>query len=195
MYQSAIVESLPEGSIDDYVVSIDYGTMNAFSALLWGKIEGIWYAIKEYYYSGRDTGTQKTDNEYMDDLNEWISDAWDERKLRPTYTTLGGRSYEKIKTIIDPSASSFIALLKKSEWAKVHQADNAVLDGIRETAVALQMGKVKILRPACPNWIKEAGGYVWDDKAETEKPVKVADHAMDSTRYFCKTMRVSTKNR
>ena len=27
MYQSAIIESLPEGSIDDYVVSIDYGTM------------------------------------------------------------------------------------------------------------------------------------------------------------------------
>ena len=190
MYQSAIAESLPEGSIDDYVVSIDYGTMNAFSALLWGKIEGIWYAIKEYYYSGRDTGTQKTDNEYMDDLNEWISDAWDERKLRPTYTTLGGRSYEKIKTIIDPSASSFIALLKKSEWAKVHQADNAVLDGIRETAVALQMGKVKILRPACPDLIKELGGYVWDDKSEVEKPVKIADHSADALRYFVKTNRV-----
>lgn len=195
MYQSALVDSLPEGTISDYIVSIDYGTMNAFSALLWCKIGGIWYAIKEYYYSGRDNGVQKTDNEYMNDLEEFIADVWAEKQKKPIYTTLGGRAYEKIPVIIDPSASSFIALLKRTEWAKVRQADNAVLDGIRETAVALQMGWVKILKPALPNWIKEAGGYVWDSSEKVEKPVKVADHAMDAMRYFVKTMRVSTKNR
>lgn len=195
MYQNALVESAPEGPASKYVVSIDYGTMNAFAAVLWGKHGSVWYAEREYYYSGRDTGVQKTDSEYAQDLNEWISDIWESVKEHPTYTPLAGNIYDKIQTIIDPSAASFIALLKKMEWCKVRPADNSVLDGIRETAVALQMGYIKILKPAMPNWIKEAGGYVWDDTQGEERPIKVADHIMDATRYFVKTMRVSTKNR
>lgn len=190
MYQNALVDAMPDVPASEYVVSIDYGTMNAFAAILWSKRDGIWYAEREYYYSGRDTGLQKTDQEYADDLNEWISDIWEWQKMHPRYMALAGRTYDKIPTIIDPSAASFIALLKKTEWAKVRQADNAVADGIRETAVALQMGYIKILRPAMPNWIKEAGGYVWDDSKEEEKPLKVADHLMDSCRYFCKTMKI-----
>lgn len=193
MYLSSLVDSLPEASASEYVVSIDYGTQNAFSAILWSKREGIWYGEREYYYSGRDTGIQKTDNQYADDLREWIDDIWQEQMNKPRYSILGGRGYEKIPTIIDPSAASFITLLKQSEWSKVRQADNAVKDGIRETAVALQMGRIKILKPAMPNWIKEAGGYVWDDKEEDEKPVKIADHSMDSMRYFVKTMRISRR--
>ena len=34
------------------------------------------------------------------------------------------------------------------------------------------------------------GGYVWDDKSEDEKPVKVNDHYADSTRYFVETKRI-----
>lgn len=195
MFKSALVDSLPEVNASQYVVSIDYGTMNAFSAILWSKRDNIWYAEREYYYSGRDTGVQKTDNEYVEDLNEWISDIWEWVKENPKYSPLGGMIYDRITTIIDPSAASFIALLKKSEWSKVRQADNAVLDGIRETAVALQMGKIKILQPAMKNWIQEAGGYVWDDKSVDEKPVKVSDHSMDATRYFVKTMRIAAKER
>ena len=196
MYQTAIVDSLPtddKGEIipaSQYVVSIDYGTMNAFAAMLWSKRGNVWYGEREYYYSGRDTGVQKTDQEYADDLDKWIADIWQERLNGP-------RPYgeaEKIPTIIDPSAASFIALLKKSKWAKVRAADNDVLDGIRETAVALKMGYIKILR-SCVNWILEAGGYVWDDSVEDERPVKVADHLQDSTRYFVKTMRIAAKNR
>lgn len=195
MYQDALVDALPDVPASEYVVSIDYGTMNAFAAILWSKRDGVWYAEREYYYSGRDTGQQKTDNEYASDLNDWISDIWEWQKMHPRYTALAGRAYDKIPTIIDPSAASFIALLKKTEWAKVRQADNAVADGIRETATALQMGYIKILRNGCPNWINEVSGYVWDSKSEAEKPIKEKDHLMDSMRYMCKTMRVSTKNR
>ena len=193
MYLNALVDSLPEASATEYVVSIDYGTQNAFSAILWSKRDGIWYAEREYYYSGRDTGIQKTDNQYAEDLREWIDDVWKEQMNKPKYSVLGGRSYEKIPTIIDPSAASFITLLKQSEWSKVRQADNSVKDGIRETAVALQMGRAKIVKPAMPNWIKEAGGYVWDNSSEEEKPVKIADHSMDSMRYFVKTMRIARR--
>lgn len=192
MFQSAVVDSIPDIPATQYVVSIDYGTMNAFAAILWSLRGDVWYGERGYYYSGRDTGRQKTDDEYMKDLNEWISDIWDYCKEHPTHTTLGGAMVDKLQTIVDPSAASFIALLKKSEWAKVRQADNAVLDGIRETAVALQTGRVKILR-SMKEWLQEAGGYVWDNTEGEEKPVKIADHMMDSTRYFVKTMRISRK--
>lgn len=194
MYKAALVDSLPDTPATKYVVSIDYGTLNAFAAILWSFRGGVWYAEREYYYSGRDTGVQKTDQEYMDDLDEWIEDVWEYANERPTYSALGGAVVSKIQTIVDPSAASFIALLKKSRWAKVRQADNAVKDGIRETAVAMQIGAVKILK-SLQCWQKEVGGYVWDDKSVEEQPLKVADHLMDATRYFVKTMRVVAKNR
>ena len=192
MYKDAIVDSLPDVEPSDYCVSIDYGTMNAFAAILWTKRGGVWYGEREYYYSGRETGAQKTDQEYADDLEQWISDVWENKKKNPVYSALGGVSVGRIETIIDPSAASFIALLKKSEWSKVRAAKNAVLDGIRDTAVALQMGRIKMLR--LPNWIKEAGGYVWDDTVD-ERPVKVDDHLMDSMRYFVETKGISKPRR
>ena len=194
MYKDAIVDTVPDKAATDLCISIDYGTMNAFAAILWTKRDGVWYAEREYYYSGRETGIQKTDQEYSDDLDEWIADIWEEKCKHPSYSDLGGMQITKIETIIDPSAASFIALLKKNEWAKVRSANNDVLDGIRETAVALQTGKVKILR-SCKNWIKEAGGYVWDDSETVEHPVKVNDHLQDATRYFVKTKRIAAKHR
>lgn len=194
MYQKAVVDNVPDIPVSQYVVSVDYGTMNAFSAILWCKRGSVWYGEREYYYSGRDTGIQKTDNEYADDLSKWIEDIWEIVKNQSHRTMLAGSVSDRIPVIIDPSAASFIALLKKMEWCKVRQADNAVADGIRETAVALQMGNVKIVGATMENWLKEAGGYVWDDSSGEEKPLKVADHSMDATRYFVKTMRVSSKN-
>lgn len=175
MYEDAI-ETPPDGDPTEYRLSIDYGTQNAFAALLWGKYGATWYLMREYYYSGRDTGVQKTDNEYADDLDEFIGElATPERKIR---------------TYIDPSAASFIALLKKRGKYRVIQADNAVLDGIRETASVMRQGLIKI-SPVCKNTIKEFAGYVWDEKATEDKPVKVADHCMDSIRYFTKTERLA----
>lgn len=175
MYKDAISETPQEAQIEHFILSIDYGTQNAFSAGLWGKYKDIWYRLKEYYYSGRDTGIQKTDEEYADDLDKFIE---------------GVPLAEKIRTIIDPSAASFIALLKKRGKYHVVKADNDVADGIRETASAMKKGLIKIT-PSCDNWLKEVQGYVWDDKALEDKPVKVNDHAMDDTRYFVKTMKIT----
>lgn len=173
MYNEAIAE-VPEGEPDAYVLSIDYGTQNAFSAGLWAKHGSVWYREREYYYSGRDTGVQKTDEEYAQDLDKFIADI---------------RIVERLKTIIDPSAASFITLLKKRGKYHVIPAKNDVADGIRETATAMKKGLIKI-SPECTNWKKEVQGYVWDDTAAEDRPVKVADHAMDDTRYFVKTMKI-----
>ncbi len=102
-------------------VSCDYGTQNATVFLLWNKgIDGKWYCIREYYYSGRDKGKQKTDAEYADDLKKWLDGT-------------------RIKAmIVDPSAASFIAELRKRGY-KVIKANNDVLDGIRLVGMLLNL--------------------------------------------------------
>lgn len=153
-------------------VSCDYGTQNATVFLLWNKgTDKRWYCIREYYYSGRDKGAQKTDAEYADDLEKWLEG------IRPK------------AIIVDPSAASFIAELTKRGF-KVLPADNAVEDGIRLVATLLNLGKI-IFASSCENTIQEFGSYVWDEKAAErgeDKPVKQHDHAMDAVRYFCYTV-------
>lgn len=153
-------------------VSCDYGTQNATVFLLWNKgINGKWYCVREYYYSGRDKGRQKTDAEYADDLKEWLEGT-------------------EIKAIIvDPSAASFIAELRKRGY-KVLKAKNDVLDGIRLVAMLLTLQKL-VFAKTCKETIKEFASYVWDEKAAEigeDKPVKQHDHACDSVRYFASTI-------
>ena len=177
MYQEAIAEA-PNSPIESKCLSIDYGTQNPFAALFWEKHGGVWYAVKEFYYSGRTTNKQKTDDEYGKDMDEFV-----EPYLLPD---------ERLETIIDPSAASFIALLKKKSWSKVRSADNAVEDGIRETASAMHRGLIKF-SPTLKNWRKECESYVWEEG--TEKPLKENDHLMDSMRYFVKTKHIARVKR
>ena len=177
MYQDVLVDEIPKGAVTDMCISMDYGTMNAFAALLWYKINGVWYAVNGYYYSGRDTGIQKTDGEYLADLERRFSDEIGATIKAVRESLQYGTPARKIEVIIDPSAASFIALLKKSGWAKVRPADNDVLNGIRDTASAMNTGKIKVLRNI-KEWAEEAGGYVWDDTAGEERPVKENDHCI-----------------
>lgn len=191
MYPSALVDSVPEEPASEYIVSLDYGTMNAFAGILWGKHQGVWYAEREYYYSGRDTGVQKTDEDYANDLEQWLEDIISSSK--PEYTPVGVIN-RKMAVIIDPSAASFIALLNRKKWCKVWKAKNDVKQGIRDTAVALQVGLIKIAS-SLENWKAEAGGYVWEENNGEERPVKVADHLMDAMRYFVETTKIVQRRR
>lgn len=153
-------------------VSCDYGTQNATVFLLWNKgIDGKWYCIREYYYSGRDKGKQKTDAEYADDLKKWLDGT-------------------RIKAmIVDPSAASFIAELRKRGY-KVIKANNDVLDGIRLVGMLLNL-EMLIFSSSCTETIKEFASYIWDEKAVAggeDKPVKQWDHCMDAARYMCSTV-------
>ena len=166
-----VVDKLVEGS--KYYVSCDYGTQNATVFLLWTKNENNnkWICVKEYYYSGREESKQKTDSEYADDLTIWL------KEIKP----------ERI--IVDPSAASFIAELKKRGY-RIKKANNDVLDGIRFVATQLTGGSIEI-NDKCENLIREFAEYVWDEKAADrgeDKPVKEFDHAMDALRYFCYTI-------
>lgn len=152
-------------------VSCDYGTQNATVFLLWEKgTDGVWYCTKEYYYSGREEGKQKTDAEYADDLENWL----DKMEIRAI--------------IVDPAAASFIAELRKRGF-KIIKAKNDVEDGIRLVATKLNLQKI-VFSTTCINTIKEFASYIWDKKAAEngeDKPVKQYDHAMDAVRYFVYT--------
>lgn len=156
----------------EYYVSCDYGTQNATVFHLWRKAaSGIWYCLREYYYSGREKGMQKTDAEFSADLKEWLGD------IEPRYI------------VLDPSAASFKAQLKKDGF-KVKKAKNDVLDGIRFVATLLNQGSL-LFDESCTRTVMEFASYVWDIKAAErgeDKPVKEQDHCADSARYMAATI-------
>jgi len=153
----------------EWYISIDYGTLNPFSAGLWCVNGNKAIRVKEYYYSGRDEKSQKTDEEYYTELEKLAGD-------RPI-----------THVIIDPSAASFIATMRKHGRFSVRKAKNSVLDGIRVTASMLKKGYI-LINKSCKNSILEFGQYSWDDDSNEDKPVKDHDHAMDEIRYFCNTV-------
>lgn len=158
----------------DLALSVDYGTQNAFAALLWCRDgEGTWHAVREYYFSGRAEGHQKTDADYVEDLRAMCADLVD----RP------------VPCVVDPSATSFIAAMRRSGRFRVRHADNAVEDGLRDCALALQKGSARV-SDALPHIQDEFKGYVWDDNEQFDRPVKADDHLMDAMRYFVRTFRV-----
>lgn len=154
-----------------YVISMDYGIQNPTAMLLWGFCDGVWYQVKEFYHSGRETNMQKTDQDYYEDLERLAGDRFVEC------------------LIVDPSATSFIALVKQKRRFKVRRAVNDVIDGIQKTASAIKQGKIKV-NDSCKRTIKEYGLYSWEPEADEDKPIKDNDHAMDATRYFVNTMRI-----
>lgn len=166
--ESNITDEQAKGA--EYYISIDYGTLNPFSAGLWSVTGDKAVRIKEYYYDGRNTKRQMTDEEYCDAIIHLAKDV---------YIT---------KVIVDPSAASFITALKRRGF-RVQQANNSVLDGIRRTAVYLRDGNIKIHR-SCVDAIREFGLYRWDEKQNEDKVIKENDHAMDDIRYFCNTIMV-----
>lgn len=153
-----------------YYVSIDYGTANPTSMGLWCMTSTGAVRIKEYYYSGRDTGKLKTDEEYYSELEKLVD----------------GVSYIE-HVIIDPSAASFIECIRRHDRFSVRPANNNVLDGIRTVSTMLKNGMLKI-HESCTDAIREFGLYSWDDKATEDKVIKNNDHAMDDIRYFAYTV-------
>ncbi|MCD7822532.1 MAG: PBSX family phage terminase large subunit [Oscillospiraceae bacterium] len=153
----------------EYYISCDYGTMNPCSMGLWCVSNGVATRISEYYYDGRAEKKQLTDEDYYLALEALASD------LPVRYV------------IIDPSASSFITLIRKKGKFRVKKADNDVMNGIRLTAGFLKSGKLKIHR-SCKNALREFSLYRWDDKSGNDKVVKENDHAMDEIRYFSSTI-------
>ena len=165
--EEQIVDEVPDKG--EYYISCDYGTLNPFSAGLWCWDGKTATRIREYYYSGRESQRNKTDEEYYTELEALAGDL-------PVRAV-----------VVDPSAASFIETIRRHGRFKVRKAHNEVVPGIMTTARMLRDGTVKVHR-SCKDTIREFGLYRWDEKAAEDRPIKENDHAMDDIRYFCQTI-------
>lgn len=162
-----ITDEVPESG--EYYMSCDYGTLNPFSAGLWCWNGKVATRVREYYYSGRDERSNKTDEEYYIELEKLAGDL-------------------PVKSVvIDPSAASFIEVIRRHKRFRVQKAVNDVIPGIATTARYIQDGTIKVYR-SCKDAIREFGLYRWDEKSTEDKPIKENDHAMDDIRYFTMTI-------
>lgn len=152
-------------------VGIDYGTANAtvFIVLAWDVTARRWIALHEYVHDSRAVGRQKTDAQYSSDYQAFMRDV----RLFP-------QSIE-----LDPSAASFALQLRRDGVLHVRNADNSVLDGIRDVARALTSGEL-VIHQRCQRLIASLSSYTWDPKAQRrgeDKPLKQNDHPADAIRY------------
>lgn len=152
-----------------YFISIDYGTVNPTSMGLWCVAGGRAYRIREFYHDSRRELRRLTDGDYYERLCALAGD------LPVEYV------------VVDPSAASFITLIRREGRFCVLKAKNSVTDGIRYCAGLINDGKIMI-HNSCRDTLREFGAYSWDEKACTDCVIKENDHAMDDIRYFCTTV-------
>lgn len=158
----------------DCYISIDYGTINPFSAHLWlmPDDDDIAYCIGEYYYDSRkERGGQRTDEEHYEAVEK-----------------LAGERYVG-DLIIDPSAASFKTTVRRHGRFRVSNAKNNVVNGIANCATLLKTNYIKF-SPECVNMIREFGLYSWADKKDKDTVIEENDHCMDDMRYYVNTVLV-----
>lgn len=152
-----------------YVVSCDYGTVNPCSFGLWGQKNSVWYRIDEYYYSSRQMGALRTDEEHYDGLQKLCGD------------------YDIECVIVDPSAASFMECIRRHDRFKVIPAKNNVLGGIQKVSEKLRTKELMFCNQ-CRDTIREFSLYVWDEKSGGDSVLKENDHSMDDIRYLVNTI-------
>lgn len=170
-----VFKETPEFKKGEFYISIDYGTTNPTSMGVWYVDDTCAYRIKEYYWNSRVEGKQKTDEEYYDALVELAGDL------------------PITAVVIDPSAASFIAVIRQKNKFKVRPANNDVLNGVRYTGTLFNRQLIKISQ-SCKACVDELLSYRWDEQSEEDKVIKENDHAMDEMRYFCYTVLRHRKN-
>ena len=166
-FSADMLGKAPE-NCEKWYISCDYGTVNPTSMGLWGKSDGVWYRVKEFYFDSRKEKHQMTDEEYAAALKELA----------------GGNPIQAV--IVDPSAPSFMEVLRRKGWL-VKKAKNDVLSGIRLTSDCLKTGKIVICE-TCADCVRELGEYLWEPGGGKDRVRKEHDHAMDDMRYFVSTV-------
>lgn len=169
MSEGTAFSAPPKAPFDRFALSCDYGIVNPTSCGLWGQCGGVWYRIDEYYYDSRKEGETRTDDEHYAEIKKMV----------------GGRNIELMT--VDPSAASFITLIRRYNDFKVVPAKNNVFEGIQKVSSALKRGDIKICSN-CYDSMREFSIYRWNDSGNKDSPLKENDHAMDDIRYFVTTI-------
>jgi len=165
-------------------VGMDYGVTNPTAALLLGisaeydqynRPAPRLFFIDEYYFDSKVEQRQLPPSAQARELKTWL----DADHLPPNSSRMVPRYI-----ILDPSAAPLRTELAQ-QGVMTTQADNEVLYGIR-TMASLVADKRLVVSDRCKNLIREMPGYSWDPKETLlgkDKPMKVADHAVDAGRY------------
>lgn len=153
-----------------YWLSIDYGTMNPFAiGLMEMNNIGRVRQVKEYHYSGRETGSTIDNEAYYKQIVR-LADGFPIQGI-----------------VIDPSAAAMKATIKKYGQFKCIDGNNDVNNGIQEVTKYINLGLLQIHKD-CTETKKEFETYAWDDKAVEDTVIKESDHHMDLIRYFIYTI-------
>lgn len=158
-------------------IGVDYGQMNATTFQCFGidYKEKCIRGVDEYYYSGRNTGKQKSPSDYAKDFKAFKTRLEKESGLIVKYV------------YIDPSAKGLAEEIKREcPEIIILNADNDVKLGISRVQKCLSF-QCLFISPKQKNLIEEIYQYGYDkDKLDKgiEEPIKVNDHAMDAMRYL-----------
>jgi len=181
-----VVDTLPR--IDRWFsLGIDYGTTNPLDAVTVGRGRGPdgitrLYVGGEWRHDPRVKKVRLTDAQHSANVREFL-----QQHPREDGTLSQGIVPQFM--CVDPSAASFIEQLLHDRVGTVTPADNSVLDGIRTVSSLMAADRLRV-HSSCKALIQELAGYSWDDKATEkgeDKPMKVADHAVDALRYAIHT--------
>jgi len=156
-----------------FIAGMDVGTSNAFACVVIGVSTGrydqsgpILWVKDEYFWDRKATGRAKTNLEYANDVQEFLS------------------PYGVKQLYIDPSAAAMKEELRRKGFHPI-DANNDVYNGITHMVSEMRDGNLYVL-DRCTNTIREIESYVWDPKASErgeDNPLKQDDHCMDALRY------------
>jgi PBSX family phage terminase large subunit len=174
-----VVDRVPDNFIM-YLVGLDYGTSNPFSAQLWGLSGGVWYCLKEVHWdSMKQGGKQKTNPEYVEEIKRLC--FWNDRPIAPQ------------KILVPPEEPGFQKDLVNSgtpELRHVADANNKIMPGVEDLTTLLSLGKLKIFHK-CENAIYGFNELRWDEKKQQQgidMYIKggsgAPDHPNDASRYI-----------
>lgn len=162
-------------------IGVDYGQQNAtvYEAAGVDEYEKRLKGIAEYYYSGRETGKQKSPSDYARDFIVFTDRLHEEYECSYFYV------------FIDPSAKGLSEEIKRAArdcdyTVLIRDADNDVELGISRVQKLLTY-KIMTVSPLQEKAVEEFGTYEYDKKSierGKEVPVKVDDHCMDAIRYL-----------
>lgn len=161
----ATIDQLPE--MVDHVVGIDYGTHGVHAAILLGVgADNRLYVVDEWRWEHAKRNAALTDVEMSQHLRQWLNT----------------HNIEPSRIAVDPSASSLIEQMNRHGWRRIRNADNRVLPGLQSTSSLFGQDRLHIVNTAT-GLLDEIPGYVWDTKANGDKPLKENDHSCDALRY------------
>lgn len=155
----------------------DYGQMNATTFQVFGidYKERCVRGIDEYYYSGRDTGKQKSPSDYAKDF----------KMLKEKVEKETGKKL--LVLFLDPSARGLAEEIKRiCPDVSMPTVDNTVALGISRVQKIMSYMRL-FLSPKQKHLIAERYMYEYDkDKLEKgkEEPIKENDHCSDAERYI-----------